>query len=154
MSVPTTYGHYRLQAMLARFARSYPQVRVELNITNRSVDLVAEGFDLAIRLGEFTESGLVARKLADEALCLVAWPSYLAQAGVPHTVAALAAHRCLPVICRAQAASRPGSGRWRRRRRGCRAGRGEAACGGFSLRNNLNVVHVENKHKGLHDLQQ
>jgi DNA-binding transcriptional LysR family regulator len=98
MSVPTTYGHYRLPAMLARFARSYPQVRVELNITNRSVDLIAEGFDLAIRLGEFADSGLVARKLADEALCLVASPAYLAQAGVPHTVADLAAHRCLPFI--------------------------------------------------------
>lgn len=98
MSVPTTYGHYRLPALLARFTRAYPRVQVELNITNRSVDLVAEGFDLAIRLGEFADSGLVARKLADEALCLVASPDYLARAGVPATIADLQGHSCLPFI--------------------------------------------------------
>lgn len=98
LSVPTTWGHYRLPAMLARFARAHPAVRVELNITNRNVDLVAEGFDLAIRLGEFADSGLVARKLADEALCLVASPAYVARAGMPATLAALEAHDCLPFI--------------------------------------------------------
>ena len=51
LSVPTTYGHYRLPPLLQRFASQYPRVQVELNITNRNVDLVAEGFDLAIRLG-------------------------------------------------------------------------------------------------------
>lgn len=98
MSVPTTYGHHRLPAVLARFARDYPGVKVELNITNRSVDLTAEGFDLAIRLGEFPDSGLVARKLADEALCLVASPDYLARAGTPRTLDDLAAHACIPFI--------------------------------------------------------
>ncbi len=70
MSVPTTYGHYRLPPLLARFARQYPRVQVELNITNRNVDLVAEGFDLAIRLGHLPDSGLVARKLQDAALAV------------------------------------------------------------------------------------
>lgn len=98
MSVPTTYGHHRLPAVLARFARDHPGVKVELNITNRSVDLTAEGFDLAIRLGEFPDSGLVARKLADEALCLVASPDYLARAGTPQTLSELAAHACIPFI--------------------------------------------------------
>lgn len=98
MSVPTTYGHYRVPALLARFAQTYPQVRVELNITNRSVDLVAEGYDLAIRLGELPDSGLVARKLADEALCLVAAPAYLARAGTPATLDELHGHCCLPFI--------------------------------------------------------
>lgn len=98
MSVPTTYGHHRLPAVLARFTRDHPGVKVELNITNRSVDLTAEGFDLAIRLGEFPDSGLVARKLADEALCLVASPGYLARTGMPHSLADLAAHACIPFI--------------------------------------------------------
>lgn len=62
LSVPTTYGHYRLPPLLRRFTREHPHVRVELNIANRNVDLVAEGFDLAIRLGELPDSGLVARK--------------------------------------------------------------------------------------------
>jgi DNA-binding transcriptional LysR family regulator len=98
MSVPTTYGHHRLPPLLARFARQYPQVRVELNITNRNVDLVAEGFDLTIRLGHMPDSGLVARKLADEPLCLVASPDYLGRAGTPRTLEALQAHACLPFI--------------------------------------------------------
>ncbi|WP_282258960.1 LysR family transcriptional regulator [Stenotrophomonas sp. PS02301] len=63
LSVPTTDGHYRLPPVLARFAQQRPQVQVELNITNRNVDLVAEGFDLAIRLGQLPDSGLVAGKL-------------------------------------------------------------------------------------------
>jgi len=98
MSVPTTWGHYRLPALLAEFNRDYPAVKVELNITNRSVDLVAEGFDLAIRLGHFTDSGLVARKLGDEALCLVAAPAYLQRAGVPGSLGELARHACIPFV--------------------------------------------------------
>lgn len=57
MSVPTTYGHYRLPPLLARFSQHYPRVQVDLNITNRNVDLIAEGFDLAIRLGQMPDSG-------------------------------------------------------------------------------------------------
>lgn len=96
--MPTTYGHYRLPPLLARFAQQYPQVRVELNITNRNVDLVAEGFDLAIRLGDLPDSGLVARKLEDAALLLVASPGYLNRAGTPKTLEELERHMCLPFV--------------------------------------------------------
>lgn len=98
LSVPTTYGHYRLPALLQAFTAQYPRVQVELNITNRNVDLVAEGFDLAIRLGALPDSGLVGRKLEDAALCLVASPDYLARAGTPHGLAALAQHVCIPFV--------------------------------------------------------
>ncbi|WJV36507.1 LysR family transcriptional regulator [Raoultella terrigena] len=98
LSVPTTYGHYRLPPLLARFARQYPQVQVELNITNRNVDLVAEGFDLAIRLGQLPDSGLVARKLEDAALLLVASPDYLQRIGTPRTLEELQRHLCLPFV--------------------------------------------------------
>lgn len=98
MSVPTTYGHHRLPVLLAPFIRQHPQVQLELNITNRNVDLVAEGFDLAIRMGEFADSGLVARKLEDAALCLVAAPPYLRRVGKPKALADLARHSCLPFI--------------------------------------------------------
>jgi DNA-binding transcriptional LysR family regulator len=98
LSVPTTYGHYRLPAMLAGFAEAYPDVRVELDITNRNVDLVAEGFDLAIRLGQLRDSGLIARKLEDARLCLVASPDYLRRNGVPQTIDDLAHHRCLSFV--------------------------------------------------------
>ncbi|EKS7106465.1 MULTISPECIES: LysR family transcriptional regulator [Enterobacter cloacae complex] len=98
MSVPTTYGHYRLPPLLARFSQHYPRVQVDLNITNRNVDLIAEGFDLAIRLGQMPDSGLVARKLEDAALLLVASPAYLHRMGTPQTLDDLHRHMCLPFI--------------------------------------------------------
>lgn len=98
LSVPTTYAHYRLPSLLQRFAARYPRVQVELNITNRNVDLVAEGFDLAIRLGTMPDSGLVARKLEDAALCLVSSPEYLGRAGTPRGLEDLALHTCVPFV--------------------------------------------------------
>ncbi|CUX67962.1 putative LysR family transcriptional regulator [Agrobacterium sp. NCPPB 925] len=98
ISVPTTYGHYRLPAMLERFMQAYPEVQIELSITNRNVDLVAEGYDLAIRLGPLPDSGLVARKLEDAPLRLVAAPHYLERAGIPRHVEDLAEHQCLPFV--------------------------------------------------------
>lgn len=98
LSVPTSYGHYRLPPLLARFAELHPKVQVEVNITNRNVDLVAEGFDLAIRMGQFPDSGLVVRKLEDAALCLVASPAYLARRGAPSSLAELQAHDCLSFV--------------------------------------------------------
>jgi len=96
LSVPTTYGHYRLPPLLRRFTDRYPRVRVELNIANRNVDLVAEGFDLAVRLGPLPDSGLAARKLEDAALCVVAAPDYLRRRGEPRTLDDLAGHSLLP----------------------------------------------------------
>jgi len=98
LSVPTTYGHYRLPVLLCRFTRQYPQVRIELSISNRNVDLVAEGYDLAIRLGPLPDSGLIGRKLEDARLCVVAAPDYLRRAGTPHSVDELPAHACLPFV--------------------------------------------------------
>ncbi len=98
LSVPSTYGHYHLPKLLQRFTQEYPQVHVELNITNRNVDLVAEGFDLAIRLGYLPDSGLVARKLEDAELCLVTSPEYLEREGVPQDLASLRKHACIPFL--------------------------------------------------------
>ncbi|HEU4845912.1 MAG TPA: LysR family transcriptional regulator [Burkholderiaceae bacterium] len=95
LSVPTTFAHYLLPPRLERFARAYPQVQVELDIANRNVDLIAEGFDLAVRLGALPDSGLVARKLDDAPMCLVAAPAYLARAGAPRTLDELARHACI-----------------------------------------------------------
>ena len=63
LSVSTTYGHYRLPPKLAAFALAFPEVSVEVSITNRNVDLVAEGYDLAIRLGPCPIAGLLRGKL-------------------------------------------------------------------------------------------
>lgn len=98
LSVPTTYGHHRLPSLLAPFLTRHPGVQVELNITNRNVDLVAEGYDLAIRLGTLPDSGLVARVLEDAPMCLIASPGYIAHAGAPQTLADLAGHTCLSFV--------------------------------------------------------
>ena len=98
LSAPTTYGHYRLPAKLHRFRDLYPKIKVELHIGNRNVDLVAEGFDMAIRVGQQSDSGLVARKLEDAPKCLVAAPSYLAQYGWPANLQELADHTCLSFL--------------------------------------------------------
>jgi len=75
--------------------RQYPQVTVELSLNNRNVDLVEEGFDVAFRVGELPDSGLVARKLSPYRLVLCAAPSYLAGAPALETPGDLARHRCL-----------------------------------------------------------
>jgi DNA-binding transcriptional LysR family regulator len=98
ISAPTTYGHYRLPAMLQRFAVEYPAVRVELNITNRNVDLAGENFDFAIRQGVLKDSGMIARKLEDAELVLVCAPAYAKRRGLPRDLDALAQHDCLAFL--------------------------------------------------------
>ncbi len=98
LSVPTTWGHHRAAARLSDFAQRYPDVAIELSVSNRNVDLVAEGFDVAVRRGSLPDSGLVARTLEDASLCLVASPDYLRRRGVPQMIADLEHHDCLPFI--------------------------------------------------------
>lgn len=108
ISVPTTYGHYCLPPLLARFSQQYPHVQVELNITNRNVDLIAEGFDLAVRLGQMPDSGLVARKLEDAALLLVASPAYLHRTGVRRRWMSCNSTAVCLLSCRERGALHPG----------------------------------------------
>ncbi len=95
LTAPTTFGHYCLPALLQAYALKYPKVRVNVNITNRNVDLAAEGFDFAIRQGVLKDSSMVARKLVDAPLTLVCSPGYAAQTGTPATLDDLARHRAL-----------------------------------------------------------
>jgi DNA-binding transcriptional LysR family regulator len=104
LSVPTSYGHCRLPPMLAEFARRHPQVQVELNITNRNVDMAAEGYDLAIRSGPLPDSSMVARKLEDGPMILVASPGYVRDAGPLETFDDLQRQRCIAFV-------RPSTGR-------------------------------------------
>ncbi|USX18818.1 LysR family transcriptional regulator [Oxalobacteraceae bacterium OTU3REALA1] len=96
ISAPTTYGHYRLPGLLRPFMERHPKVMIELSISNRNVDLVEEGYDMAIRLGELANSGLAAKRLSDADVCLVASPDYLRRAGTPMALEDLASHACLP----------------------------------------------------------
>lgn len=98
ISVPTTYAHHRLLPLLPAFTAAYPGVQLELNIGNRNVDLVDDGYDLVIRLGEPQDSRLIARKLEDATLGLFASPAYLARQGKPQALADLAGHDCIQFI--------------------------------------------------------
>lgn len=95
ISMPTTYGHFRVLPLLPLFLKSYPQVCIEIDISNRNIDFVDEGFDLAIRLGNHSDSRLVAHKLEDASVGVFASPQYLARAGTPVTLEELADHHCI-----------------------------------------------------------
>lgn len=95
ISVPTPYGHYRLLPLLPEFRRRYPGVEIEVHISNRNIDFADEGYDLAIRGRSPADSTLIARKLEDAELVLVAAPSYLRRAGARASLAELQAHECI-----------------------------------------------------------
>jgi len=84
-----------LQPLLGRFLQQHPDVQLSWMIVNRYVNLVEEGFDLAIRVGELPDSGLVAREIGTIRIFFVASPDYLKRNGEPRTPKQLASHRCV-----------------------------------------------------------
>ncbi|MGC3998184.1 MAG: LysR family transcriptional regulator [Anaeromyxobacter sp.] len=106
ITAPVTFTNLYLAAPIAGFVARHPHVRVELITSDRLVDLVEDGFDLAIRISRLADSSLVARKLASDRLVVVAAPAYLARAGAPRTPADLVQHECL------RSAHIPASGEW------------------------------------------
>lgn len=107
ISAPTTYGHYRLPALLAEFCQLHPLVKIELSIHNSNVDLIADNFDMAIRVGSLPNSGLAARKLEEAQLCLVAAPQYLLNKGIPTCLDDLHSHQCLAFVIPSSGRVRP-----------------------------------------------
>ncbi|MEM7544375.1 MAG: LysR family transcriptional regulator [Pseudomonadota bacterium] len=95
ISAPLSFGLRHVAPALASFLSRYPQVSARLMFDDRRVELVAEGFDMAIRIGELPDSSLRARKLAETDLNLVASPAYLAARGTPTTVEELSDHEIL-----------------------------------------------------------
>lgn len=89
------FGRTAIAPLVSSFAQRYPQVEVQLDVTDRPVDLVANGIDLAIRFGEVPDQRLVARRIMSNRRFLCASPRYLEQHGEPTTIEALAAHRCI-----------------------------------------------------------
>jgi DNA-binding transcriptional LysR family regulator len=95
ISMPTPYAHYRVLPLLAEFRKRYPGVTVETHLSNRNIDFADEGFDLAIRGRAPRDSGLIARKLEDSELVVVASPVYLRRANKLKTLDDLANHECI-----------------------------------------------------------
>ncbi|MEO4048908.1 LysR family transcriptional regulator [Pseudomonas sp. CAU 1711] len=95
VSLPTTYGHHRVLPLLPRFRQRYPGVQVEVHLSNRNIDFIEEGYDLAVRVRAQPDSGLIARHLEHAALVVVAAPDYLRRAGVPSELEQLVEHECI-----------------------------------------------------------
>lgn len=95
LNAPVSFGTRQIAPLLAEFAQRHPRVTVELGLNDRLVDLVEEGWDLAIRIGNLSNSSLIARRIAPCRIVVCAAPSYLRARGTPRTVASLADHNCL-----------------------------------------------------------
>jgi DNA-binding transcriptional LysR family regulator len=95
MTAAVAYGERFIVPLVNEFMAQHPQLRVEIELSNRPLDLVQEGYDLAIRLGRLSESSMVATRIAPRALYLCASPSYLQRYGRPHTLSELSRHNCL-----------------------------------------------------------
>lgn len=91
----TTFGNAHLAGAVAAFMGKYPDVRFEVELSDRMVDLVDEGFDAAVRIGGSPASNLVGRRIGSSALVCCAAPAYLARHGTPRVPDDLTRHRCL-----------------------------------------------------------
>jgi DNA-binding transcriptional LysR family regulator len=95
VSLPVDFASIHLAPLIAEFARRYPGISFELDLTPRRVDLVTEPFDVAIRMGESPDSNLIARQFARLPRHLYASPRYLERSGEPNEPGDLAQHQCL-----------------------------------------------------------
>ena len=95
LTCPITYGERVLAPLIAAFAARYPEVRLDIDLSDRIVDLVDEGFDLAIRIGAIRSQLLVARRIGTTSIMCCASPAYLARHGTPRVPVDLAKHACL-----------------------------------------------------------
>jgi len=104
ISLPTPYAHYRVLPVLPAFRDRYPDVEIDVHISNRDVDFADDTYDLSIRGRAPDDSNLIARKLEDTELVVVATPGYLRRAGTPRSIEDLPKHECIQF-------ERPSSGR-------------------------------------------
>ncbi len=102
LTAPTGFGSRELVQAVTPFQQSHPKVQIEMLLSDYHAPLVEEGIDLAIRFGKLQDSTLVARKLCDMRLVVVAAPDYLARHGEPGHPKALATHNCLMLQSSAQ----------------------------------------------------
>jgi DNA-binding transcriptional LysR family regulator len=105
VTAPVALGRQHVAPALPAFFERYPELRIELDLSDRLVPLAQEGFDLAIRHTSAPPETHVAFKLCASRALLTASPAYLSRAGVPRHPAELAQHRCLPYL-------RPGPAQW------------------------------------------
>lgn len=96
LSAPLSFAMSHLGCLLTEFLQLHPQVDVEVDLSDRAVDLIGEGYDLALRIGALEDSSLIARRIASVERVYCASPAYLQARGVPLKPEDLAGHDCLP----------------------------------------------------------
>lgn len=95
VSAPVTFGQSQLTGCLIDFSTQYPDIDLDVRFSDRNVNIVEEGFDLALRIGQLSDSSLIARKLCDIRVLTLASPYYLTQFGRPGHWRELSQHNCI-----------------------------------------------------------
>ncbi|MGF6723243.1 DNA-binding transcriptional LysR family regulator [Paraburkholderia sp. GAS41] len=95
VSAPMSFGMVHLSPLVAMFLKKHPDVRFDMELSDRTVDVVGEGFDMAIRIGILADSTLIAQKLAEVRMVACCSPQYLRRRGTPAAPADLERHACL-----------------------------------------------------------
>ncbi|MCZ6839745.1 MAG: LysR family transcriptional regulator [Alphaproteobacteria bacterium] len=95
LNAPMSFGIRHLAPAMPEFLALYPELTLDMNLNDRFVDLIEEGYDVAVRIGELRDSSLVARRLAPARMIVCGAPAYFERHGVPKTPADLADHNCL-----------------------------------------------------------
>jgi DNA-binding transcriptional LysR family regulator len=95
LSAPMSFGTMHLSPAIPRFLEAHAEVAIELDLNDRTVDLVGEGYDMSVRIGALADSSLIARSIAPVETVTCASPDYLARKGTPHSPAELRQHDCL-----------------------------------------------------------
>lgn len=95
LTAPITFGEKTIAPLVNDFVLLYPDLEVQMNLTNQKLDLVAEGYDLAVRLGKLEDSSMMAKRLSSRTQYVCASPNYLSTYGVPHSLSELEQHNCL-----------------------------------------------------------
>ena len=95
VALPASFGHQHVAPLVPRFSVRYPNVQLALSLSDRNVNVIEEGFDLAIRIADLADSSLAARKLAPNRRVVCASPDYLHRHGTPSTPQEFLGHNCL-----------------------------------------------------------
>lgn len=95
LTAPITYGEKTIAPLVNDFVQQYPELEVQMILTNQKLDLVAEGFDLAVRLGKLEDSSMMAKRLSSRTQYICASPQYLSAYGQPQRLSDLEQHNCL-----------------------------------------------------------
>ncbi|CAL73989.1 putative transcriptional regulatory protein, LysR family [Bradyrhizobium sp. ORS 278] len=105
LAVPMSFGLREVSPLLPAFVREYPEITLNLHLSDATVDLIGDGFDAALRIAALPDSSLIARRLRPMGRFLVASPDYIARYGRPQTPAELNVHHCLGYAYRARTAT-------------------------------------------------